>query len=122
LTGGLFIQFEFAFIPDFYCPGPVLPFRYTAGKVNILYGVVFYLDSQTLDSRFKRYALGYRPTLEDALHLQTEIIVKTGCLMLLDNEAGLLLVLFFTPRFGGFLKVSLCLIFFEVHNYPSFTP
>src|SRR5439155_5040424 len=49
-------------------------------------GMVLHHDRQAFVGRVQRRALGNRPTLEDAVHFEPEVVMKPRRLMLLDDE------------------------------------
>ena len=48
--------------------------------------MILHADRKAFLPRIERWSLGHRPTLENAIDLQTEVIVKMRRAMLLDNE------------------------------------
>jgi hypothetical protein len=58
-----------------------------AFEVRVLDGVILHVHGQPLFLRVHRRALGHRPALQDAVHLEPEVVVKTPRGMLLDDEA-----------------------------------
>ena len=58
-----------------------------AFEVGVLDGVVLYVHGQALLFRVHRRALGHRPALQHAVHLEPEVVMKPPRGVLLDHEA-----------------------------------
>jgi hypothetical protein len=67
-------------------PGPVVVLRDHPLEVGVLEGVVLDVDRQAPDLGSDRRPLGDRPALEDAVHLQTDVVVQAPGGVLLDHE------------------------------------
>jgi hypothetical protein len=78
--------------------------------------VVFDLNRQPSQSRFKWNALGHCPAFEHAFHLQTKVIVEIPCLMPMNDKAVSFASLLFANRFRSPAKCSLTPVFFKVHD------
>src|SRR5260370_17290148 len=53
---------------------------------------------EALDRRIVRRSLRHSPRLQHALHLQSEVVMETGCLMLLNDEDRQFALLRFPAR------------------------
>ena len=78
--------------------------------------MIFDLHGQPLVGRIERGPLWNGPRLENAFHLEPEVIVQAGGFVLLDNEAIALLLLDFRWRLRSLLEPPLALVFFEGHG------
>ena len=107
-----FFQVVCALIPDLDCAGAVLAFGDYALEVDVAYRVILDLNGQSTDAGGLRRAFRYRPTLQYTIHLQPEIPVEVGCMMLLDYESVQASLLDLRPRLGSPAKISLLGIFF----------
>src|SRR5207249_498259 len=63
-------------------------------------------------------ALGDRPALEHALHLETEVVVQARGRVLLDHEGASLLLLFLASRLGRDREVALAVVLLQAHRRP----
>jgi hypothetical protein len=74
-------------IPNDDCPSPILAFGDCPLEVPVLERMVLDMNRETLLARDQAWASGHRPTLEDPVHLQPEVVVKPAGGMFLDDKA-----------------------------------
>jgi hypothetical protein len=79
--------------------------------------MVFDLHSEPLVGWVERRAFGYRPALEDAVPLQSEVVMQMRGRMFLNHEAALLVRNgMCAARLRGDMEVSLASVFCESHT------
>ena len=75
-----------AVIPDLHVPRPVLPAGDVAGEVRVVEGVVLGVHGQPVLTRIGRQVLRHRPGDEHAVAFESEVVVQTAGMVLLDHE------------------------------------
>jgi len=73
-------------VPDPYRPRSVFSFRNDSFEIGVFDGMILYEHGQPLICGIHGWALGNRPGTQDPFHLQPKIIMKVGCVMLLNNK------------------------------------
>src|SRR5258708_18874100 len=74
-----------AAIPQLNRATSILPFGDRSLEVAIRERVIFDLHGQALVMRIERRALGHRPGFEDAVELETKIVMQSGRGVFLDH-------------------------------------
>ena len=78
--------------------------------------MIFDRHGKTLLGGIQRRTFRDRPGFEDALHLETEVVVEAGGAVLLHHEAVSFVFLHFGGRLGGVGKAAFALIFLKCHS------
>lgn len=111
-------RFPHAPIPEHDGPTAILAVWNDAFEAAVFQRVIFDLHRETLHGRIEVGSFGDRPTLEHAIEFQTEVVVKVGGIVLLDDETQFAAPSRYTfaTRFGRRVKVAFSLIFAKVHG------
>lgn len=111
---GRYVAFGFPVtaIPKHDGASAIFALRDRAFKVTVVEGMVFDLDRQPLVGRIERWAASDGPGFEDAIKLQSQIVMEASGIMLLDDEPKAVRRpnIDVAGRFFGFLKIALSLI------------
>ncbi len=79
--------------------------------------MILRLNRQSLLLGVQGGAFGYRPTLEDSVKFQAQIVVQRSCLVLLDYESPLRFLWSLLPRgFGRYGELTLATVFIQTHK------
>ncbi len=109
-------RFPCAHVPNHDCPCAVVAFGDSAFEIEVGNRMILHLHGQAFVCRIERGAFGNGPGFQHAIHFQAEIIVKTGCPMLLYYEA----MAFFGRDFAGWFRsaveLAFAFVFFESHR------
>ena len=82
---GAFVGAPLAAIPQHHSTAAVLAFGDDAFEVAVFERVILDLDGQVLFSDYETGALRYRPTLEDAVEFEPEVVMQRARRVLLDH-------------------------------------
>jgi len=82
------------------------------GKINVVKGMVLYLNGKPTNTWLKGRPFGYLPASKHTAFFQAKIIVKMSSLMLMNHKAVLPFTLNPSRRLWGFAKITLFLILF----------
>src|SRR4029453_10858603 len=74
-------------VPDAHCAGAVLSFGDGAMEGQVLHRMIFGPYSEVVDPRVGRRRLGHSPAGENALVLQSDVVVQPACVVFLDDES-----------------------------------
>jgi hypothetical protein len=105
-------------IPPDHSAGAVLALGDLAFESCILERVVFDLNGEPSLARLRAGPLRNRPALEDAVELETEVVVIVRGEMMLDDEHPFHTGAFgpLARRFPGYAEVALATILSETHG------
>src|SRR4029453_4394162 len=74
-------------VPDAHCAGAVLSFGDGAMEGQVLHRMIFGPYREVVDPRVGRRRLGHSPAGENALVLQSDVVVQPACMVFLDDES-----------------------------------
>ena len=110
-------------IPHLHGAAAIFAFRDRAFEVAIVEGMIFHLHGQAFVGGIDRRAFGDCPRLEDAVQLQSQVVVQMARGVLL-NHVPQMLRRHYLPRSAGFLglgEIALCPIGLELRRCPFHT-
>src|ERR1019366_7305539 len=119
IGGDVAQQVERAPVPQHHAAPAVIAGRNIAFEIAVLQGVVFHVRREHLHRGVKRRPLGYGPGFQDAIDLQTKIVVQARGIVPLHTKIR------FGPRralagggrrFGRFLEAAFRGVLVERHN------
>lgn len=106
----------FEVVRDVHVAGAVLPFGDLALELGVIQGMILDVHRQALVGGIERRPFRHRPALEDAVGLETKIVMQPAGVMFLDDEDGLFVLLAGARRtLGGRVKMPLRSILLEAH-------
>ena len=73
-------------VPDIDLTTAVLPFRDLSSERQVFHRVILGVHREVIDRRGVGQVLGYRPTDQNAITFQPEVVVQPARVMLLDDE------------------------------------
>ena len=73
-------------VPHHHGPAAILALRNRALEIEIFEGMIFSSHRQPLLSKRVRWTLRHCPRLQDAVHLQAEVVMQVAGCVLLDDE------------------------------------
>src|SRR5437879_12460753 len=109
------------FVPHHPGGRAVLSFRNEALKIRVLDRMILGPYSQPLDSGVERRPLGHGPGCQDSVHLQPEVVVQPGRIMLLDYKDAVAARAApdATGGFGCLTELPLSAVFLEWYSAPQ---
>src|SRR5262249_12794440 len=93
-----------------------------AFKIAIVDRMIFRQRREALFGWVQARTFRDRPRAEHSFHLQAKIVVKTGGMMLLNDEAVARLLLHFTGWLRCFIELTFLFVLFEAHADVFCTP
>ncbi len=78
--------------------------------------MILHLHGEALVGWIERRTLGNSPRFQYAIHFQAEVVVKTGCPMLLYYKAMTFFSRDFAGWFGSAVELAFPFVFFESHR------
>src|SRR5437588_7769842 len=112
-----------ALIPDHHCPAAVLAFWNYPFKVFVVDRVIFDFDREMFLAFLPRQTFRQRPGFQNALHLQSEIVMQPARVVFMDHKARCTANLFrqwlATFGLGRLGKIAFRLVFLQTHSVQS---
>ena len=115
-VGGFGVRLPRTPVPDDHVARPVLAPRNDALEIQVLDRVVFDLHGQPPLPWVERRAFGHGPADEDAVDLESEVVVQSGGAMALDDEASARSAGRAAFRLGRLAEVALALVLPKRHR------
>src|SRR5262245_31300226 len=95
-----------ATIPDHDRAAAILALRNSPLKLVVGDRVIFHFNSETFLARHKAWSARHGPALHHAVELETQIIVQTRCIVLLNNECAAAFARDLAFRLSGYAEIA----------------
>src|SRR5690554_2326651 len=115
-----FLHLESSLVPNIHLARSVIALWNRPLKAEVLYGMVFCSNRQTLVLRIQGWAFWHSPTFQDTLHFQSQVIVQPSRLMPLDHKAEQVFPVHIPFGFGSGIEFSILFVLLQSQNQEAF--